>query len=254
MSVSVATFKEGEDEAGYWPEAKPETHKVILCNERLVLSQRLDLGFPRAFSSRISQDPEGFQQVMPHDRFAALRTARENLSELTGKMLAEKASIDEAYLDFSQPVRDLIIERNPELASCPANSPLGLDTVLPDPPSIDWESLGNIVPVLASKADGSMGEASDDTKDMEEALPPSSSQIEVPSDPVNAWSDYALSLAAELMQKCRTDVLQQLGYTCSAGVARNKVDHKASHPALGFNECFRFSLSCVVHIASRTPR
>lgn len=25
---SVATFKEGEDQAGYWPDAKPETHKV----------------------------------------------------------------------------------------------------------------------------------------------------------------------------------------------------------------------------------
>lgn len=55
------------------------------------------------------------------------------------------------------------------------------------------------------------------------AAPPSSQVIERPSDPVNAWSDYALSIGAELMQKCRREVLQQLGYTCSAGVARNKV-------------------------------
>lgn len=27
---SVATYKEGEDQAGYWPDAKPETHKVSL--------------------------------------------------------------------------------------------------------------------------------------------------------------------------------------------------------------------------------
>lgn len=56
------------------------------------------------------------------------------------------------------------------------------------------------------------------------AQAPTSSQIiERPADPLNAWSDYALSIGAELMQKCRRGVLQQLGYTCSAGVARNKV-------------------------------
>ena len=140
-------------------------------------------------------------------------------------MHKEKASIDEAYLDFSQPVRDLIIERNPHLASVPAECPLGLDTPLPDPPLILWEPLGNVIPVLGSQ-DKIAAIKNDKDEEEEKAcpLPPSSSQIEVASDPLNAWSDYALALAAELMQKCRADVLQQLGYTCSAGVARNKVD------------------------------
>lgn len=69
------------------------------------------------------------------------------------------------------------------------------------------------------------GEASKEAGEGKAELraPTSSQAIERPSDPVNAWSDYALSIGAELMQKCRRDVLQQLGYTCSAGVARNKV-------------------------------
>lgn len=89
------------------------------------------------------------------------------------------------------------------------------------------------MPVLAGKAAVPQAEASpvDDesaealmgAQPVEQAAIPSSSQIEVAADPINAWSDYALSLGAELMQKCRTQVLQELGYTCSAGVARNKV-------------------------------
>ena len=148
---------------------------------------------------------------------------------------AEKASIDEAYLDFSQPVRDLIIARNPHLASVPAGSALGLDTPLPPPPPIDWERLGNIVPVLSEQeqqaaqaenkkeVEAENGEDSESDKGATSPPPPSSQIIEQPKDQINAWSDYALSIAAELMQKCRSDVLQQLGYTCSAGVARNKV-------------------------------
>ena len=42
-------------------------------------------------------------------------------------------------------------------------------------------------------------------------------------DPKTTWSDVALALGAELMRTCRVAVRQRLGYTCSAGVARNKV-------------------------------
>lgn len=142
----------------------------------------------------------------------------------------EKASIDEAYLDFTIPVRDLILERNPHLAFSPADSPLGLDTPLPGPPDIDWEPLGNVVPVLTEEDQATLDaiDAGEDSKEAAEGkaeirAPTSSQVIAKPVDPLNAWSDYALSIGAELMQQCRRGVLQQLGYTCSAGVARNKV-------------------------------
>ena len=134
----------------------------------------------------------------------------------------------------------MIVERNPHLAKPPAESDLGLDTPLPPPPPIDWDGLGNIVPVLSEKeqkaaeatekdeeggSESGTGDMSksDEAKQEKQEAPPSSQIIEQPADPINAWSDYALSIGAELMQKCRAQVRQQLGYTCSAGVARNKV-------------------------------
>jgi DNA polymerase eta len=85
------------------------------------------------------------------------------------------------------------------------------------------------VPVLSEEDQAKQGEEEGDAagegKAADKIALPSSQVIERPSDPLNAWSDYALSIGAELMQKCRREVLQQLGYTCSAGVARNKVCH-----------------------------
>jgi len=39
---------------------------------------------------------------------------------------------------------------------------------------------------------------------------------------LRTWHDVALSIAAELMDKIRAEVHTQLGYTTSAGIARNK--------------------------------
>lgn len=180
---------------------------------------------------------------MPDNRLVVARCEvhAAQIAFLTPLDTTEKASIDEAYLDFTQPVRDLILDKNPHLQNVPQGSELGLDTPLPDPPEIDWQGRGNVIPVLTRlekvKDDEEEGSEAIELRSEEEQapLPSSSSQyIEKPSDPLNAWSDYALALGAELMQKCRTDVLQQLGYTCSAGVARNKVGpaHDAQRPKL----------------------
>lgn len=48
----MATYKEGEDQAGYWPDAKPETHKV---NEHpLAVEKYENLILTFAFRSRSS--------------------------------------------------------------------------------------------------------------------------------------------------------------------------------------------------------
>lgn len=63
-------------------------------------------------------------------------------------VLAEKASIDEAFIDFTIPVREKILERFPHLATVPADAVNGIDTPLPPPPPvINWEGLGNLIPV-----------------------------------------------------------------------------------------------------------
>lgn len=153
----------------------------------------------------------------------------------------------------------------------PVDSELGLDTPLPPPPIIDWRGLGNIVPVLseqeqqkaqaeqkkAAEGDTGDGEESESDKRATSPSPPTLSQIiEQPKDAINAWSDYALSIGAELMQKCRADVLQQLGYTCSAGVARNKVGSPPGKAKgrVATDVSSRSWQSCAVHIANQTHR
>lgn len=74
----MATYKEGEDKAGYWPDAKPETHKVSLYVLLLVeYSQQINrltshTGLPRAFQTRITQDLEGLLRIMSDHRYASL--------------------------------------------------------------------------------------------------------------------------------------------------------------------------------------
>lgn len=109
----------------------------------------------------------------------------------------EKASIDEEFIDFTRPVREILFQRYPYLATVPHDAPNGLDTPLPPPPPISWDSLGTLVP----------------------ARPESEASTSKPDDDINGsttWHDVALSIAAELMGKIRDEVHTTLGYSTSA--------------------------------------
>jgi len=90
----------------------------------------------------------------------------------------------------------------------PTDAPDGLDTVLPPPPSISWESCGILIPIdplsenqagsSSSHGTGTHAGAEDDNGD------------------TRTWHDVALSIAAELMDKTRAQVRIQLRYTTSA--------------------------------------
>jgi len=116
--------------------------------------------------------------------------------QLTLKL--EKASIDEAFIDFTRPVREKLLERYPYLAQVPANAPDGTDSPLPPPPPINWDDLGSVVPVSPSVETDGTSEHPDET------------------DGGTTWHDVALSIAAELMGKIREDIHLKLGYTTSA--------------------------------------
>lgn len=105
---------------------------------------------------------------------------------------SEKASIDEAFMDLTRPVRQILLERYPYLAHVPADALSGLDTPLPPPPQVSWSGLGTIVPI-------------DPAQESKEA-------DDIPS----TWHDVALSIAAELMEKARQQISAKLGYTTSA--------------------------------------
>ena len=112
-----------------------------------------------------------------------------------------KASIDDAFIGFTRPVRAELLARYPYLSQVPPDAPHGLDTALPPPPQISLGGHGILIPVDPPPGD------SDPThkigKDVEEDEP-------------KTWHDVALSIAAELMDKIRAEVHTQLGYTTSA--------------------------------------
>lgn len=107
----------------------------------------------------------------------------------------EKASIDEVFLDLSAQVHEVLLERYPEVLKRPPpyNDPT---EQLPMPPvsALDW------------KADALV--------DLED-------EGQESADP--DWDDVALLAASDIVRKVRERVRNDLGYTCSAGVAGNKL-------------------------------
>ncbi|KAG8900523.1 DNA-directed DNA polymerase eta rad30 [Tulasnella sp. 403] len=185
--VHVATYKEGEAEAGYWENPRVETHKV-------------SLDYYRRESMKI------------------LNVHRECMHP---GVEVEKASIDEAFFDFTIPVKQTILQRYPYLAQAPEDSPLGMDTPLPPPPPIDWDGKGNLVPTVATDTPSpTLGDASNPNEPQaSEAVHPENEQVtHTPT-----WHDVALSIASEFMMVSRTEIKHRLGYTTSAGLARNKM-------------------------------
>jgi DNA polymerase eta len=137
-------------------------------------------------------------------------TTRPHLSRIL-KSYPEKASIDEAFIDFTRPIRAELLARYPYLGQVPTNAPNGLDTDLPPPPPIFWENRGILIPIdppsenqagsSSSHGTGTHAGAEDGDDDPRHT---------------RTWHDVALSIAAELMNEIRAQVRIQLGYTTSA--------------------------------------
>ncbi|KAG9017147.1 DNA-directed DNA polymerase eta rad30 [Tulasnella sp. 427] len=175
---------EGESEPGYWEDPNVNTHKVSLDHYRRESMKILNL-------HRECMDP-GVE--------------------------VEKASIDEAFFDFTVPVKQKILERYPHLSSPPPDAPLGLDTPLPPPSEVSWEGIGNLVPINPKNPD----DPNDPPLPEASTSAQPSGQEETDETHVTTWQDIALAIGAELMMKSRMEVKQRLGYTTSALVASFK--------------------------------
>ncbi|THH10886.1 hypothetical protein EW145_g1009 [Phellinidium pouzarii] len=187
MVVHVATYAPGEPEAKYWEKPDIKTHKI-------------SLDLYRRESIKIHTM---FKELLP-----------------TGEV--EKASIDEAFIDFSIPVRDTLLKRYPYLAQPPVNAPNGLDTPLPPPPKVSCVGLGNLIPIDPSKLDTEKEVTTELVEDIEKNEP-------------MTWHDVGLIIAAELMADMRKEVHKTLGYLTSAGIARNKFLSKLAASYRKFN-------------------
>ena len=260
--VHVATYAHGSDKADYYPDPKPETHKVSLDPYRRESNKILAI----------------FKKTCPLGA-------------------VEKASIDESYFDLTIEVRKLMIERFPHLSQPPPDDPVtgvkGMDQPLPPPPRLglkQWKQLGYVVPKsgdvgkatgigrpekavakgallvdapigagivsaplpelpndaatqehepgLRNGSQGNKDQANDKQassswgSDQERLTDPTSSQPDdLDSEAAlwdrieygeTTWTDVALALGAELMNRVRQNVLDELNYTTSAGIASNK--------------------------------
>ena len=106
----------------------------------------------------------------------------------------EKASVDEVFLDLSAQVHSIMIERYPELTDlAPRDDPTEF---LPRPSTsaLDWNS--------DALVDLDHSETEDDDPD---------------------WDDIAMLIGSEIVRSVRATLWQRLKYTCSAGIARNKM-------------------------------
>ncbi|KAI9676080.1 MAG: DNA-directed DNA polymerase eta rad30 [Caeruleum heppii] len=106
----------------------------------------------------------------------------------------EKASIDEVFLDLSAQVHSLLLARYPELDGPPPYDDMSESLPLPPTTALDWNTDALI--------DLDTTETEDDDPD---------------------WDDIAMLIGSEIIRSVRATIRQELHYTCSAGIAQNKM-------------------------------
>lgn len=106
----------------------------------------------------------------------------------------EKASIDEVFLDLSAQVHSTLLERYPELGGPPPYDDPSENLPRPPTTALDWDTDALI--------DLDDSETEDDDPD---------------------WDDIAMLIGSEIIRSIRKAVRNQLRYTCSAGIAQNKM-------------------------------
>ena len=111
-----------------------------------------------------------------------------------GKQKVEKASIDEVFLDLSAQIHSILLERFPELTNPPPYDDPSERLPVPPISALDWQA-----------------DAVVDLDDVE-------AEVDDPD-----WDDVAIFIGSEIVRSIRAEVRRKLGYTCSAGIACNKM-------------------------------
>ncbi|KAK2035374.1 impB/mucB/samB family protein [Colletotrichum zoysiae] len=136
-------------------------------------------------SDKVSLDPYRLQSRR------ILGVIKESLPPNLQKI--EKASIDEVFLDLSAQVHAILLERFPELANPPPYDDPTEDLPGPSVAALDWQA-----------------DALIDLDEEQESVDPD-------------WDDVAILIGSEIVRHVRGQILEKLQYTCSAGIAKNKL-------------------------------
>jgi DNA polymerase eta len=106
----------------------------------------------------------------------------------------EKASIDEVFMDLSAQVHSILLERYPQLSRPPPYDDPTECLPLPPTTALDWQA--------DALVDLDVDETEEDDPD---------------------WDDVAILIGSEIVRDVRAAVRKQLKYTCSGGIAQNKM-------------------------------
>lgn len=106
----------------------------------------------------------------------------------------EKASIDEVFLDLSAQIHSILLERFSELKGPPPYDDPTEKLPLPDISALDWKA-DALVDLDATETE---------TQDPD-------------------WDDVAILIGSEIVRDIRATIREKLKYTCSAGIASNKM-------------------------------
>lgn len=108
----------------------------------------------------------------------------------------EKAGIDEVFLDLSAQVHSIMLDRFPELSNPPPYDDTSETLPLPSIAALDWQA-----------------DALVDLDEEQEVLDPD-------------WDDVAILVGSEIVRDVRARIREELGYTCSGGIANSKLVSK----------------------------
>ena len=106
----------------------------------------------------------------------------------------EKASVDEVFLDLSSQIHSIMMERYPELSEPPPYDDPTENLPRPPTTALDWNT--------DALVDLDENETEDDDPD---------------------WDDITILIGSEIVRSVRAAIRERLKYTCSAGIARNKM-------------------------------
>lgn len=137
-------------------------------------------------SQKVSLDPYRLQSRR------ILATIKETLPEKLQKV--EKASIDEVFCDLSAQIHSILLQRYPQLDGPPPYDDPTENLPRPPTTALDWghDALIDL-----------------DAKETEEDEPD--------------WDDIVMLIGSEIVRDLRATIREKLQYTCSAGIARNKM-------------------------------
>ena len=144
------------------------------------------------------------------------------VNELLPNARTERASIDEFFLDLSRDIYDRLLQQYGDVLHHPPPGNGGYSQHLPLPPPrtqpLDWSGSHLVAnPDEEAEADAPQTATTTATTTTTTAAAAAAAAADLD------WDDIAMAIGADIVRHVRTKVFSRLGYTCSAGVANNKM-------------------------------